>query len=477
MTDELPLPAAFRLRADDNLTVHQDGRVLLGGAPYRLVRLAGPAAALVGEWLAGKPVGDGRAAGLLARRLVRAGLLHPVPPLDGPRPAVTVVVPVRDRAGELARCLAGLPGGVAVIVVDDASADPEAVAEVVRAAGARLVRRPVNGGPAAARNTGLAHAGTDLVAFLDSDCVPGPDWIEGLLPHFADPAVAVAAPRITADRPGQGLFARYENEHSALDMGPRESIVRPGAVVSYLPSAALLVRRAAVGAGFDESIRVGEDVDLVWRLAADGHHVRYDPSVTVGHQHRTRPRQWLAQRIQYGGSAGPLAVRHPDKLPAVAVPAASAAAWALLVARRPVAAAALTAGTTALVAHRLSEWSDRPWQQAALIGTGSTLRTVEVLGRTVTRAWWPLAVPLAAAVPRLRLPLAAAAVLPTVLAHRRTRPALPLLPWAAVRLTDDVAFSLGLWRSCLRERTTRPIRTRLWWHSRDGVTPSGGWGR
>ena len=84
-----------------------------------------------------------------------------------------MVIPVRDRHAELARCLAGLAGTSRVIVVDDGSADPAAIQSAAAAAGASVVRRPVNGGPAAARNTGLAAAQTPLVAFLDSDCVPG----------------------------------------------------------------------------------------------------------------------------------------------------------------------------------------------------------------------------------------------------------------------------------------------------------------
>ncbi|MGD1220700.1 mycofactocin biosynthesis glycosyltransferase MftF [Streptomyces krungchingensis] len=471
MIDVPPLPAAFRLRPDPGLNVLRDGRVLLGGAPYRLMRLTPQAVPVITGWLDGKPVGDRRPAGLLARRLVQAGMMHPLPPPAAPRPSVTVVVPVRDRAEQLARCLSGLRDGLEVIVVDDASRRPAAVADVVRAAGARLVRRAVNGGPAAARNTGLAHATTELVAFVDSDCLPRPGWIDALLPHFADPAVAAVAPRIVADGPGHGLLASYEAERSTLDMGTEESIVRPGAAVPYVPGAALLVRRAAVGRGFDATLRVGEDVDLVWRLAAAGLHVRYDPSVTVAHVHRTRPRQWVAQRIQYGGSAAPLAARHPGTLPATAMAGWSAVAWGLTLARRPLAGALVTVGTTALLARKLAAWSDRPWATAARLGGGGTLLAGEQLGRTLTRAWWPLALPLVAAVPRTRLPLAAAAVLAPLMEYRRSRPGLPVLPWTAIRLADDVAYSLGVWRGCLRERTTEPLRPKLWWFSADGITP------
>src|SRR5262249_60946591 len=101
-----------------------------------------------------------------ARMRPDTGLAHPRPPELTSRPDVTVLIPVRDRAVLLDRCLSALGGSYPVLVVDDGSGDPGAVAAVAGAHGAALVRRPVNGGPGAARNTGLLGVTTELVAFL-----------------------------------------------------------------------------------------------------------------------------------------------------------------------------------------------------------------------------------------------------------------------------------------------------------------------
>jgi mycofactocin glycosyltransferase len=314
-------PAGLRLLPDPKTRLIAGGQVLVGGAPVRVLRLTAAGARQVAGWFSGAPVPGSAAARTLARRLLDAGIAHPDWPGStgtGRIPGVTdvtVVIPVRDRHAELARCLAGLVGRdndpPPVIVVDDASADPRAIAAIAAAHGARVIHRPVNGGPGAARNTGLAAASTEFVAFLDSDCVPAPGWLDRLLPHFADPAVGAVAPRIIPHETGTTWLARYEGASSTLDMGARPSIVRVGARVWYVPGAALVVRAAAADAGFAEGMFVGEDVDFIWRMSAAGWRVRYEPGAVMGHDHRVRFRAWFSRRTDYGTAAAPLELRHP----------------------------------------------------------------------------------------------------------------------------------------------------------------------
>jgi mycofactocin glycosyltransferase len=390
----------MRLLADAGTRLVAGGLVLVGGSPVRVLRLTPGGARQVKGWFTGAPVPDSEAARTLARRLLDAGLAHPdfepqasyrtartdSGAVDGSldRAAVTVVIPVRDRHGELARCLAGLraaaaagesrpdaaPGSSAtladtrrlsVIVVDDASGDPAAIAGIAAQYGARVIHRPANGGPGAARNTGLAAASTELVAFLDSDCVPAPGWLDRLLPHFADPAVGAVAPRIVPHEAGTSWLARYEGASSTLDMGARPSIVRHGARVSYVPGAALVVRRTAAGAGFADGLLVGEDVDFIWRLAAAGWRVRYEPSASMGHDHRTRFRAWFSRRADYGTSAAALEQLHPGAVRPLYVSWWTVGAWAAALSGRPVTAAALAAAATTLLARRLSTVTGEAW--------------------------------------------------------------------------------------------------------------------
>jgi mycofactocin glycosyltransferase len=466
-------PVGLRLRPDPSLTPLDDGHVLLGGSPYRLLRLGEPGVRQVAAWWRGDRVPGAPAARALARRLLSAGLANPDPP-PGPGPGdVTVVVPVRDRPAELARCLSGC-AGLQIIVVDDGSADPRAAPAAAAVAGARCIRLPAGRGPGAARNAGLAVATTPFVAFVDSDCVPLPGWLDPLLRHFSDPLVAAVGPRVVAAGPTapDGWLPRYEHACSALDLGTNPGIVRPGARVPYLPAAALVVRRAAAGQGFAGGMPVGEDVDFVWRLAEAGWHVRYEPAASVAHAHRVRLRPWFARRMDYGTSAAPLELRHPGRVPAVSMSGWSALAWLAIVAGQPAAGASVMAATTALLARKLAPAIEDPWPAALKLAGGGNLMAGRLLGSAVARTWWPLAVPAALAVRRARLPLAALVLAAPVLDWRQRRPPMDPARYVAARLLDDLAYSLGVWQGCLRQRTIRPLLPRLWWRSR--ATEPGG---
>ncbi len=162
-----------------------------------------------------------------------------------------------------------------------------------------------------------------LLAFLDSDVPPAPGGLTPLLAHLADPTVALVAPRIvalppaggwTALPPVRGRLGRYEAVRSSLDLGPDPAAVVPRSRVAHVPGAALLVRRGAVGTGFDEAVRAAEDVDLVLRLPAAGWRLRYEPSSRVAHEHRTALRAWWLRKACYGTGAAPLAVRRDPRV-------------------------------------------------------------------------------------------------------------------------------------------------------------------
>lgn len=397
------------------------GEVLLGGEPFKLIRLSPEGARALDALTSALPGALSDAAAELAKRLVASGVLHPVPSARAAHMSeVAVVVPVRDEAGRLGRLLYALRRDFTgdILVVDDGSTaahgGADRIAEVTLRLGGTLHRRPTAGGPATARNVARsALAGAEpasLIAFVDSDVTPELGWLDGLVGHFADGAVGAVAPRVSTSR-GVGAVGRalaaYESIRSPLDLGTAPGIVGAHHRVSYVPSAAIVCRRTALDdvGWFDPAMRVGEDVDLVRRLEAAGWTVRYEPRVRVWHDARGGFLGFVRQRYGYGTSAADLEGRHPGTIAPFegtlwgvgAVAGGAAVAGAALVALVPAARGTLC----------------RMWDICVPHGPESRRAAAAMRGRRTLGATWDTCIPYDAVSRRVAPPRRSVAVVDT----------------------------------------------------------------
>jgi len=452
-----------------------DGCTLAGGAPYRVITLTERGARTVRNILDGQPIDFAPAVAELFSRLETAGLLRaPTPPATD-HAGVTLVVPARSAVEPLRELLRLLPVDLPVIIVDDGSPEPLATLSTERR-GVTVLRHHRSRGPAAARNAGAALVATPWIAFLDADTLPDPDWIAAMMGHLRprpsetgrpnSQRVVLAAPRIHP-LPGTGRAAWFEERVCALDLGGTPTDVGIGKTVSYVPSAALLVDAEVfrrVG-GFNESMKVGEDVDLVWRLAKLGR-IRYLPDVRVGHRPRGTLLAALNRRREYGTSAADLGQKHPGALRHVDVSLWSFGPWLLGVLVHPLLGVAAAAGTAAIAPWGMPNLSAKNARRLAAQGH---LRAGGALGRWLIRPMLPALIVAALCSPKIGRRLLATAVgglgyliAMDVRAARDTAAA----PRTAVRLAaeslvartlDDIAYSVGVWQGVLAERTLEPI--------------------
>ncbi len=406
------LPAHFQLTVEARL----QGSTILGGEPFALVRCSEDAAARIRAWQAGAAVGDG---GALARALVAANLAQPVPP-PGPLPPVTAVVPVRDRS--VARLLAALDVAE-VIVVDDASANGEAIRAEAEAAGARYLRRPRQGGAAAARNDGLAAASHELVACIDSDCVPRPGWLDAVLPHFADPELDAVAPRIVALHQHQRVGALRGGALPARSRADARARRSPTGACRSCPArrssfaATIASTRPCAAARTWSSCgacrtsatsprgRSRTTTAPVPERGSDGAPTTGGPR--PGSRSATRARRARSTCRRGRPRRGPPPVRGARSPRSRSPPP------------RPRCSPANSATTT-------SPTPQEPRSNSPPLGT---LRSGRVVADALTRAWWPLSAAAALAVPKARAPLAVAAARQAPAPARR-RPRLRLRPLA-----------------------------------------------
>ena len=462
------LPAGFVIRLDPRVRRWADGSILIGGAPWRISRLKPPVQELV------RRLAEAGVEGLIlktatdlavARLLLDRGFADPLPSLTAAaRPAATIVIPAMDNSGNLDSVLISLKPQSAV-VIDDGSLEPDRVTAVAGAHAAQLIHHAVNRGPAAARNTGLAATDSVVVAFIDSDCIAEPGWPGSLLHHFDDPAVGAVAPRVAPTTDGRSVLERYESTRSSLDMGDRPELVRPGARLGFLPSASLLIRRTALGTGgFDEDLRLGEDVDLVWRLVDNGWLVRYDPTSVVRHRTRSHPRDWLVRRFQYGTSAPELEARHPGRLTPARISSWNLATLALLSLGRPAAGAAVTLTASGFLWGEIRHLPRSPALAARTVGQGLAADSAAI-GHLFRREWWPVGTAALIMAPRLRCArvVAASMLAPILLEWATKRPPIDPFRYTALRLVDDAAYGSGVIAASIRSRTMRTLLPTIRW--------------
>jgi glycosyltransferase involved in cell wall biosynthesis len=228
-------------------------------------------------------------------------------------PLVSIVIPVLDGGATIGDTLTGLlnqaPRSVTaeILVVDNGSTDDTRA--IVERFPVALLTEPTRG-PAAARNRGLRAARGAIVAHLDADTLPTHRWLAEIAAPFADPAVTQVAGRMLGYRPSTPVERYYARRF--LD---REEENARAEGFPFAAAGNMAVRREAALAvgGWDEGFRVGQDVDLSYRLlrrfAAPIH---YQAGAVVFVRTSRTMAELRGRAFKYGQGRARLWVRHRD---------------------------------------------------------------------------------------------------------------------------------------------------------------------
>jgi hypothetical protein len=278
------------------------------------------------------------------------------------------------------------------------------------------------------------------------------DVAQRLYAAFTDPLVAATAPRVQGPE-GSSTREKFEQHFSPLDMGERSGLVVPGGPVGYVPSACLMVRREAFGEGFDEALRVGEDVDFVWRLHDRGWLVRYDSRVVVTHRTRTSWRKWWLQRQRYGASSGELARRHGARLAPLRSDPWTLLAWISVLAGQPAIGGRLVRAARNHARDEYFQMADQPNKVATELVTRNMVRAGGPLARGVVRTFG-VGLLLAALHPRLRTRALVLFAVGTAWRWRHHRPHVTDIPLGVV---DDLAYGVGVAQGAWQTKSFRTL--------------------
>jgi GT2 family glycosyltransferase len=236
--------------------------------------------------------------------------------------AISVVIPTHDRPDGLRRTLDGLSRQThrdfRVVVVDDAGRRP---------AGATLRGRSYpfdhtvvtlqqNGGPARARNRGVAESdGARWIAFLDDDVVPIPEFLARHLRAWDEggPGAVVIGPQLAPADWRPTPWNRWEAERLAVEYGRMEAGQYQPTWRQFFTGNAFLERDAFVAAGgFDEQFTRAEDIEFAYRLHRQGARFVFEPNAVGWHYAHRSLSSWRDIPRQYARFDLAIARRNPD---------------------------------------------------------------------------------------------------------------------------------------------------------------------
>ena len=227
-------------------------------------------------------------------------------------PKISVVVCTFNGRRTIRECLEGIGKlhypNYETIVVDDGSTD--GAGDIAAEYDVRLIRTE-NQGLSAARNLGWQSATGEIVAYIDDDASPDPDWLTYLAAAFLKEEYAgVGGPNIPV--PDDGDTANC----IANSPGGPAHVLLSDCEAEHIPGCNMAFRRSwlEVINGFDPQFRqAGDDVDVCWRTRDRGGKLGFSPAAMVWHHYRRTVRAYWKQQMGYGKAEAMLERKWPEK--------------------------------------------------------------------------------------------------------------------------------------------------------------------
>lgn len=221
---------------------------------------------------------------------------------------ISVIVPVKTATEEFTKHIRSLLAidypNFDIIIVDDGM---EKYPQLLEQHKQKIkVIKSQCAGPSFARNLAVKESEGEYVAFTDSDCLVGPNWLRELLKGFeAFPQAAACGgaqglpddatafeKKVYTFMKKAGLFSEYVRDSSGRDIIK----VRHNASCNVMYKRDIFLKAG----GFQQGLWPGEDVELDYRLINKGCVLVYNPKAIVYHYRAKNIRSFCSMMYRYG---------------------------------------------------------------------------------------------------------------------------------------------------------------------------------
>lgn len=230
----------------------------------------------------------------------------------------SIIIPMYNAGNTILETLKGLEfqtkRDFEVIVVDDGSTDasPELVTQFGNQSELliKLIHQE-NSGPATARNLGVEHSNGRIIIFLDSDCIPPPNWIEAMTRPLSEAVVGCNCGYEVRNK--DNFIARYIDCEIAKR---HEKLIGKNIDTIGSYSASFFKPAFVEAGGFNTEYTAAnaEDFDLAFNIKRMGYNLLFTGETFVYHYHADSLRKYLKQQYTRGYWRVKMYLRNRDKI-------------------------------------------------------------------------------------------------------------------------------------------------------------------
>jgi len=194
---------------------------------------------------------------------------------------ISIVIPCYNGENFLNDCIKSILKQTVkpneIILIDDGSTDDSL--KIAKKYQIKIVSHKVNRGLAEARNTGIKSTNSEIIIFIDVDCVADKNLIKNIIENYTSEKIAGVG-GIGVEVNSNGSANKYRSLHGIQGQGKHRKFVEClfGLCFSFRKK---VLQEVGL---FDHNFRTnGEDIDIGFRITKKGYRLIYDPQIKVLH--------------------------------------------------------------------------------------------------------------------------------------------------------------------------------------------------